>query len=154
MVKMMQQKQIWCLKDMYTKRTKYFFTTYTTNFNPCNHILYSVQDLMQIISFTLNNPLQIPLKGRTPRFMLIISITCCCLTSLIHSSTLNQTHIFFLNGTNDHYCIIYMKEEKKPPKQLDPWCKVFVTIDYHYMHVYKTTEENTAPVSQSMMYIK
>lgn len=153
MVKMMQQKQIWCLKDMYTKRTKYFFTTYTTNFNPCNHILYSVQDQMQIISFTLNNPLQIPLKERTPRFMLIIPITCCCLTSLIHSSKLNQTH-FLKNGTNDHYCIIYMKEEKKNPKQLDPWCKVFVTIDYHYMHVYKTTEENTAPVSQAMMYIK
>lgn len=44
--------------------------------------------------------------------------------------------------------------EKKNPKQLDPCCKVFVTIDYHYMHVYKTTEENTAPVSQAMMYIK
>lgn len=150
MVKMMQQKQIWCLKDMYTKRTKYFFTTYTTNFNPCNHILYSVQDQMQIISFTLNNPLQITLKERTPRFMLIIPITCCCLTSLIHSSKLNQTH-FLKNGTNDHYCIIYMKE-KKTPKQQDPWCKVFVTIDYHYMHVYKTTEENTAPVSQATMY--
>lgn len=150
MVKMMQQKQIWCLKDMYTKRTKYFFTTYTTNFNPCNHILYSVQDQMQIISFTLNNPLQITLKERTPRFMLIMPITCCCLTSLIHSSKLNQTH-FLKNGTNDHYCIIYMKE-KKTPKQQDPWCKVFVTIDYHYMHVYKTTEENTAPVSQATMY--
>lgn len=47
-----------------------------------------------------------------------------------------------------------MKEEKKPPKQLDPWCKVFVTIDYHYMHVYKTSEENTAPVSQATMYKK
>lgn len=113
MVKMMQQKQIWCLKDMFTKRTKYFFTTYTTNFNPCNHILYSVQDQMQIISFTLNNPLQITLKERTPRFMLIIPITCCCLTSLIHSSKLNQTH-FLKNGTNDHYCIIYMKEKKEP----------------------------------------
>lgn len=150
MVKRMKQKQIWCLKDMFTKRTKYFFTTYTTNFNPCNHILYSVQDQMQIISFTLNNPLQITLKERTPRFMLIISIKCCCLTSLIHSSKLNQTH-FLKNGTNDHYCIIYMKE-KKTPKQQDPWCKVFVTIDYHYMHVYKTTEENTAPVSQATMY--
>lgn len=47
-----------------------------------------------------------------------------------------------------------MKEEKKTPKQLDPWCKVFVTIDYHYMHVYKTSEENTAPVSQATMYKK
>lgn len=44
--------------------------------------------------------------------------------------------------------------EKKTPKQLDPWRKVFVTIDYHYMHVYKTSEENTAPVSQATMYKK
>lgn len=45
---------------------------------------------MQIISFTLNNPLQIPLKESTPRFMLIIPMTCCCLTSLIHSSKLDK----------------------------------------------------------------
>lgn len=145
---------------MFTKRTKYFlqhtpsifthaiifYILYKTMKTRCK-IYHFIHFKQPKIENTQRKNSQI--HANNTNYMLLLNMI---KSSLIHSAKLNQTH-FLKNGTNDHYCIMYMYEEKEL-KATRPTMHCSI-CDYRIpVHTKHHPEENTAPIPQATMYVQ